>query len=681
MLHTLPVTWVAGVGQAKAKALHDLGIDTVHQLLHHFPVRYEDRRIRPLDSYGPEESVIVRAVVEGAPAIRWQNRRALLRARLLVDGRHRVTGLWFNQPYLKDKLTDGRVVLLTGRYDPTRRTLVVSHTDFGAGDPARYGALSPVYRGSQALPSAQIQGIIRRALQQYGDQWEERLPQALVQRYRLCSYAEAIRWMHEPATEEDLRQARRRLVFEEFLCFQLQLQWLRAHRDGASAGVAHRVPDDALTAFEQSLPHPLTGAQRRVCLQILDRLQKPAPMNLLVQGDVGSGKTWVALWAAYAVARAGSQTALMAPTEILAEQHYREAKRRLEGLGLRVGMLTGSTPARARQEIVGWLAQGDLDLVVGTHALLTEDVQFHNLGLVITDEQHRFGVQQRAILRQKGGRPDVLFLSATPIPRTLALAIYGDIDVGVLDELPAGRKPIVTRWLRLSQEDEAIRLVRRELARGRRAYVVAPLVEESEQLADVASATELWQRLSDAFAGHAVGLLHGRMPSREKDEVMRAFAEGRLQVLISTTVIEVGIHVPEATVMLVYHAERFGLAQLHQLRGRVGRGDWQSHCLLLSDADGPMATRRLETLVESQDGFLIAERDLELRGPGEVFGVRQSGLPEFTVGDVTRDFRVMEVAREEAQRAVESGDLWLLPAWRPMREYLERQMDTTPVRD
>ncbi|MCL6598815.1 MAG: ATP-dependent DNA helicase RecG [Alicyclobacillus macrosporangiidus] len=681
MLDSLPVTWVAGVGQAKAKALRDLGIVTVGDLLHHFPVRYEDRRILTLEAQASSDKVTVRAVVEGMATVRWQNRRSLLRARLLVDGRHRVTGLWFNQPYLKEKLTDGRMVIVSGKFDPARRTLVVSHTDFGSGDSGRYGRWAPVYRASQAISSAQLQTLIERAMEQYGDQVEELLPQALTQRYRLCTHAQALRWMHRPDGDEALKQARRRLVFEEFLCFQLQLQWTRCRREGNTDGMGRDVPEDAFRVFEDSLPHPLTAAQRRVCLQILDRLQRPSPMNLLVQGDVGSGKTWVALWAVYAMARAGGQSALMAPTEILAEQHFREAVARLEPLGLRVGLVTGSTPAKVRQERVAQLARGEMDLVVGTHALLTGDVQFRDLGLVITDEQHRFGVQQRAGLRQKGGRPDVLLLSATPIPRTLAMAIYGDIDVGVLDELPAGRKPIVTRWLPLAQEDRAIRLVRRELAAGRRAYVVAPLVEDSEQLGDVASATQLASRLSDAFAGYSVGLLHGRMSSRDKDEVMRAFVEGRLQVLISTTVIEVGIHVPEATVMMVYHAERFGLAQLHQLRGRVGRGRWQSYCILLSDAEGEMARRRLETLVETQDGFVIAERDLELRGPGELFGVRQSGLPEFLVGDLTRDFRVMEVARDEAVRAMESGDFWLLPSWRPLREHLQRQMQAAPVRD
>ncbi|WP_029420563.1 ATP-dependent DNA helicase RecG [Alicyclobacillus macrosporangiidus] len=681
MLDSLPVTWVAGVGQAKAKALQDLGIVTVGDLLHHFPVRYEDRRILTLEAQASSDKVTVRAVVEGMATVRWQNRRSLLRARLLVDGRHRVTGLWFNQPYLKEKLTDGRVVIVSGKFDPARRTLVVSHTDFGSGDSGRYGRWAPVYRASQAISSAQLQTLIERAMEQYDDQVEELLPQALTQRYRLCTHAQALRWMHRPDGEEALKQARRRLVFEEFLCFQLQLQWTRYRREGNTDGTGRDVPEDAFRVFENSLPHPLTAAQRRVCLQILDRLQRPSPMNLLVQGDVGSGKTWVALWAVYAMARAGGQSALMAPTEILAEQHFREAVARLEPLGLRVGLVTGSTPNKVRQERVAQLARGEMDLVVGTHALLTGDVQFRDLGLVITDEQHRFGVQQRAGLRQKGGRPDVLLLSATPIPRTLAMAIYGDIDVGVLDELPAGRKPIVTRWLPLAQEDRAIRLVRRELAAGRRAYVVAPLVEDSEQLGDVASATQLASRLSDAFAGYSVGLLHGRMSSRDKDEVMRAFVDGRLQVLISTTVIEVGIHVPEATVMMVYHAERFGLAQLHQLRGRVGRGRWQSYCILLSDAEGEMARRRLETLVETQDGFVIAERDLELRGPGELFGVRQSGLPEFMVGDLTRDFRVMEVARDEAVRAMESGDFWLLPSWRPLREHLQRQMQAAPVRD
>ncbi|MBX5435902.1 MAG: ATP-dependent DNA helicase RecG [Alicyclobacillaceae bacterium] len=674
MLRELPVSAVAGVGQAKAKALGELGIQTVHDLLHYFPRRYEDRRIRPYEAFEDGMTVTARAVVEGTPRVRWEGPRSVLTAWLRIDGVHRVRAVWFNQPYVRTKLADGRLLLVTGRYDRSRHSLAVSHTEFNLGDASlRYREWSPVYSTGGRLSNWQLEALIAKALQQYGDRLEEWLPAELTRRYRLVSHREAVAQMHHPDSSETLRQARRRLAFEEFFLFQLQLQWFRAQQKLVPQGEPHSVPDDALPAFEAALPHPLTSAQRRVCSEILADLRSSQPMFRLVQGDVGSGKTWVALWAAYAVWRAGRQSALMAPTEILAEQHAAHAARLLEPLGVPVALLTGSTPPRQRAEVLSGLKSGCLGLVVGTHALLTNDVEFARLGLVITDEQHRFGVAQRAALRAKGRSPDVLMMSATPIPRTLALAVYGDLDVSVIDQLPAGRKPVRTWWLPFREEDKAVRLARRELAQGHQVFVVAPLVEDSERLADVMSAQQLADRLRDKFAGFQVVLLHGRMSSRDKDEAMRAFISGAAQVLVSTTVIEVGIDVSQATVMMVYHADRFGLAQLHQLRGRVGRGSDPGFCVLLADPKSDVARQRLEVLVETHDGFLIAERDLELRGPGEFLGVRQSGLPEFTVGDLTRDLRVMEVARDEAMRLVRNRDFWLLPAYAALRDVVRPQ--------
>ncbi len=669
MLRSLPVTHIPGVGQAKQKCLAALGIHTVYDLLHYFPRKYEDRRPRPLESFSTER-VTVRGVIEGAARIRWHGRKSVCSAWLRVDYRHRVTAIWFNQHYLKPKLVDGRVVVVTGRYNAKKHTLVVSHTDFGGVEPD--SGYMPVYSSTKDFSSTQIQAVIDKALQTYAGQLEEVLPQELVRKYRLVSHQEAVYKMHKPETDEDLRQAHRRLAFEEFFLFQLQLQWFRAQRQQKTQGVGRVLPQDAFPMYRDSLPHPLTRGQEAACRAIAADLTRDTPMQRLIQGDVGSGKTWVAFWAAYAVFRCGEQSALMAPTEILAEQHYSEATRRLVPLGMTVRLLTGSTPAKERAEILKELQSGEVHLVIGTHALLTEDVVFSSLGLVMTDEQHRFGVSQRSILRQKGRTPDVLFLSATPIPRTLALAIYGDLDVTAIRELPSGRKPIRTTWLRMSEEETAIRFARRELAAGRQVYVVAPLVEESERVTDVLSATELEARLKDRFAGHTVGLLHGKMSAREKDEVMREFAAGDIQVLVSTTVIEVGIHVPNATVMMIYHAERFGLAQLHQLRGRVGRGEHASYCILLSDATSEYAVQRMQTMVATQDGFVIAEKDLELRGPGEFLGVRQSGLPEFTVGDLVKDFRIMEVARDEAVALIQNPDFWLLPAYQALKAAVQR---------
>lgn len=669
MLHTVPVTHIAGVGLAKQKCLANLGLHTVYDVLHHFPFRYEDTRAKPLEMFEDGGRATVQAVVEGEARVRWQGKKSVCSVTLRVDQRHRVTGIWFNQPYLKSKLSDGRILTVSGKYDAQRNTLVATQTELGAaGLRLGRGEWEPVYSVVKGISSVQLQALIEQALKHFGPELGEVLPHSLTKKYRLISHHQAVQFMHTPQGEDQLRQAHRRLAFEEFFLFQLQLQWFRSQRDQKARGIARPIPTDAFAQYRAGLPYPLTSAQMKACQTITEDLTSAKPMQRLVQGDVGSGKTWVAFWGAYAAWRTNAQTAFMVPTEILAEQHYRESVRRLDPLGLRIELLTGSTPVKERMRILTGVADGSVDFLVGTHALLTEDVTFSNLGLVITDEQHRFGVSQRSVLRGKGTQPDVLFLSATPIPRTLALAIYGDMDVSVLDELPAGRKPIQTAWVPFVREDDVIRAIRKELAAGRQAYVVAPLVEESEEMTDVTSATELELRLRDQFAGFSVALLHGRMAAKDKDSVMQRFIRGEVQLLVSTTVIEVGIDVPSATVMAIYHAERFGLAQLHQLRGRVGRGAHQSYCFLLSDAKHDVARQRLQTMVDTQDGFIIAEKDLELRGPGEFLGIRQSGLPEFTVGDLAKDFKVMEVARDEALTMVRDRDFWLLPAYTQLRE-------------
>ncbi|GGJ08117.1 ATP-dependent DNA helicase RecG [Alicyclobacillus cellulosilyticus] len=671
-LREVPVTALPGVGRAKAGALAELGIRSVDDLLHHYPVRYEDWRPLPFSAFPDQGVVTAQGVVEGTAEVRWQRGKSILHCVLRIDQRFRVHAYWFNQHWLKAKLTPGRFITVRGRFDRARHAITVTRTAIDSTPSESFSPWTPVYRSSRTLPSHQLHTLILAALDQYAEHLPEVLPHGLREKYRLVTHADAVRGIHKPASAESLRQARRRLVFEEFFLFQLQLQGLRRRHAKSGGGHARPVPDDALSAFMATLPAPLTHAQVRACQEVLADLRRPSAMARLLQGDVGSGKTWVALFAAYAVWRAGSQTALMAPTEILAEQHAAEAKRRLTPLGMRVGLLTGSTPRKERLDVLRGLQSGQLHVVVGTHALLTEDVQFRDLGLVVIDEQHRFGVAQRAKLLEKGDRPDLLTISATPIPRTLALALYGDLDTSILDERPAGRQPVETRWMDLEQsEEEAIRLARRELARGHQVYVVAPLVEDAEEdAAEVISATRLAERLREQFAGFQVGLLHGRMNGREKDAVMRSFVCGELQVLVSTTVIEVGIDVPNATVMLVYHAERFGLAQLHQLRGRVGRGGQRGFCILLADRPTDIARARLDTLIREHDGFVIAERDLELRGPGELFGLRQSGLPEFALGDLARDVKVMEVARTEAQALLRDPDFWLLPAYAGLRAAL-----------
>lgn len=669
MMQDTPLSVIPGVGQAKQKCLAQLGLETVWDLLHHFPMRYEDRRIRPIDGMAVPTSVTVRAVVEGSASLRWQGRRSVLRVPIRVDNRHLLTALWFNQHYLRDKLTDGRILLASGKLDPAKRTLVVSHTEFRTGTQPSADFV-PIYRTTKGIRSSEIWRLVQKALELYSNEIDEVLPRELLQKYRLISHRQALLNMHEPGDEAALHQAHRRLAFEEFFLFQMQLQAFRLIRKQTEERTPLSIPEDAFGRFYQSLPYPLTNAQERVCQEVLVDLRQGHPMVRLVQGDVGAGKTWVAMWAAYAVSVAGEQSAFMAPTEILAEQHFNEAARRLVPQGLCVELLTGSTPLRERTRIKSALQAGEVHLLIGTHALLTEDVHFARLGLVVVDEQHRFGVSQRELLRDKGKDAHVLMMSATPIPRTLALAVYGDLDVSVLDELPAGRKPIATVVVKSKDEAKVIRRVRQRLAEGRQAYVVAPLIEESESGLDVLSATELEAHLKDEFAGFSVALMHGKLSSKDKDRIMHEFAKGDVNLLVSTTVIEVGINVQNATVIMIYNAERFGLAQLHQLRGRVGRGEHESVCYLFSDAVSNLAQQRLQTLAASQDGFFIAERDLELRGPGEFLGVRQSGLPEFSVGDVVRDLKVMEVARDEAVKLLKERDFWLLPKYQGLRDQL-----------
>ncbi|TDY46608.1 ATP-dependent DNA helicase RecG [Alicyclobacillus sacchari] len=667
-----------GVGPAKEHALAALGIHSIHDVLHYFPFRYEDRQIRPLVEWEDGSRVTVRAVVSGNAVVRWRGSKSILSARLRVDGQHLVLCTWFSQHYLKSRLTDGRLLVVTGRWDAKAQRIVAVETSFDVSEPRSKGLL-PVYRANKELGSRQIHQLIGKALDLHADQLLDVLPYTLVQKYRLWSHRDAVIAMHRPRSAEDLRQARRRLAFEEFLLFQIQLHWFRMHRKD-STGVARHVPDDAVERFASLLPAPLTDAQKRACLDILRDLQGDRAMARLIQGDVGSGKTWVALFACYAAHLAGCQAALMAPTEILAEQHAREAERVLGRDGVFVRLLTGSVGSKARREILEGLASGTIDVVVGTHALLTEDVTFCNLGLIATDEQHRFGVSQRSALRSKGTSPDVLMLSATPIPRTLALAVYGDMDVSSLDELPKGRQPIQTIALSMSQEAEAIRLIRRELSAGRQAYIVTPAIEQSEA-ADFTALLDVFDKLREELAGFRVGLLHGKMVVDEKEGVMRAFRDGEIDALVATTVIEVGIDVKNATVMAIYNAERFGLAQLHQLRGRVGRGSYKSYCILLSEANNETAQARIQTMLDTQDGFRIAERDLELRGPGEFLGVRQSGLPQFAVGDLIQDHRIMSVARDEAAQLLASDSFWYSPATEALREAVQVPIDETVYRD
>lgn len=672
-LERIPVGEVSGVGPHRARELEALGIRTVADLLEYFPFRYEDYRLRDLSEARDGEKVTIQGRVFGEPALRMYGPRKSRLAVRLLAGQSVVTAVWFNQAYLKSRLAPGQDIVVTGKWDQRRRSVTVSHTEFsGSSRTAVAGTIQPVYSVSGEITQRWLRKIIRQALAQYGEQIPEILPEELVKKRKLLERKKAVAWIHQPGEIQYGAEARRRMVYEELFLYQLKLQAYRALTRQKADGTAMKLDREAVREFVRSLPFALTGAQKRVIAEILNDLEAPAAMNRLLQGDVGSGKTVVAATALYAAVKAGYQGALMVPTEILAEQHLRSLERMFDGRGVQLALLTGSLTERQRKSVLAGLQMGLIDIVVGTHALIQEDVYFARLGLVITDEQHRFGVNQRSILRRKGWNPDVLTMTATPIPRTLAITAFGDMDVSTLDELPKGRKPVRTFWVKPDMMERVLAFIRKELEQGRQAYVICPLIEESEKL-DVQNAIELHALLQERLAGYKVGLLHGRMANDEKDRVMREFSANETAVLVSTTVVEVGVDVPNATLMIVYDADRFGLSQLHQLRGRVGRGGHQSYCILIADPKTEHGRERMRVMTETADGFEIARRDLELRGPGDFFGTKQSGLPDFRIADLSRDFAILEQARDDAAGLVHRKDFWTAAEYLPLREYLHRE--------
>ena len=662
-----PVQYLKGVGPRRAAELAAAGVQTVEDLLLTLPYRYEDRaRLRPIGDLKPGEAASVCATVLSC-GLRTTRRPGFRIFEMLVqDASGRVRVVFFNQAFLRDVFEAQQRVVLHGRVDrrPTGglqitnpdHEIVSDEPDEDGGDLVHTGRIVPVYEKVGSLTPKSLRRVVHDALQRLPVEVADVLPETVRRGLGLAPRREALAKAHFPPPDtsiEALNQfrtpAQQRLVFEEFFFFQVGLLLQRREADTRVKPRRILVDDRIREAARKVLPFRLTGDQRRALKEIVEDLQRARPMNRLLQGDVGSGKTIVALLAALVAMENGLQVAFMAPTEILAEQHYASVVRVLEPSRFATALLTGTLTAKARREVGGRIATGASQLVVGTHALVQGEVRFKALGLAIVDEQHRFGVVQRATLRDKGLDPDVLVMTATPIPRTLALTAYGDLDTSEIRERIPGRQPIRTMVRSESRRAEVYELIRGQLRAGRQAFVVYPLVEESEKL-DLKAASEMAAELrQQVFPDARVGLVHGRVPAAERDRTMAAFAAGAIDVLVATTVIEVGIDVPNATVMVIEQAERFGLAQLHQLRGRVGRGAAQSHCVLvhasrLSDA----ARARLRALAETTDGFEIAERDLELRGPGDFFGTRQSGVPMFRVGDLLRDHRLMEEARRTA---------------------------------
>lgn len=663
---TQSIQFLKGVGPARAQMLRRLGIETIGDALALLPRRYDDRtNLKPIRSLqvGTQETFEGTILVSGSSRT---GRGRRLYEMIVGDATGTMRCLWFqfHEAYMRQRYRTGQHVIVTGEvrinaYSGQRKE--VHHPDLelieaDEHEPLHTGRMVPVYPATEGLHQKTLRTVIKRIVDEYAHQVEDCLPPALRQRLHLLEASQALREVHFPSADADLEalnhwssEAHRRLVFEEFFLLELGLALRQRDTTIEERRIAYRGTGALADQLRTQLPFKLTTAQEHVLAEIMANMRRPHPMNRLLQGDVGSGKTIVALLAMLLAIESGFQAAIMVPTEILAEQHYLTMHRLVEPLGVRVMLLTSAIKGSRRRELLETIAAGDVDLIVGTHALIQEGLEFKALGLAVIDEQHRFGVLQRATLKRKGYSPDVLVMTATPIPRTLAMTVYGDLEVSIIDELPPGRLPVITQLCYESRRGQSYELMRQVLRQGRQVYVVYPLIEESEKT-DLRAATAMAEQLQrEVLPEFRVGLLHGRLKSDQKEHIMRAFSTGDLEVLVSTTVIEVGVDVPNATLILVEHAERFGLAQLHQLRGRVGRSHHQAYCLLM--ADFPMseeAKRRLQTLTEYDDGFMIAERDLEIRGPGEFLGTRQSGLPELRVAHLIRDQRVLAEARREA---------------------------------
>jgi ATP-dependent DNA helicase RecG len=638
---------------------------TIEDLIYYLPMRYEDRsnlaRITDIE-HNTYATIEVEVRVAGTYAVKGGKLRIFEFSG--IDETGQVRAYWWNQPYLQNSFPRGRKVLLYGLWKRGRRGFFEVEnpdyeftTDDDAADPIHTGRRVPVYRKLGEVRSKQLRSVMHHVLERIDfSEVEDRLPEEVTSRASLISRADALRQIHFPADDASIdlynksqSPAHRRLIFEEFFWLSIAMGLRRQGREAAPKGTIIEINDRVRERVRAILPFKPTAAQKRVLREIVQDMAGPAPMNRLLQGDVGSGKTIVAVQAAVVAIENGYQSAIMVPTEILAEQHARNVKRTLASAPYRVELLTGSLGAARKRELHAAIEAGEVDLVIGTHALIQEAVNFHKLGFVVIDEQHRFGVLQRAELINRGYNPDVLVMTATPIPRSLAMTVYGDLDLSIIDEMPPGRKPVITKVRGEEARTKIYHFLSTIIRQGRQVYVVYPLVEESEKL-DLLNATQMAEHLqSVVFPNFRVSLVHGRMKQEEKDAVMEEFRRASSHILVATTVIEVGVDVPNASVMIIEHAERFGLSQLHQLRGRVGRGDEQSYCILLASHKRTVEAReRLAIMEETSDGFKIAEKDLELRGPGEVMGTRQSGIPAFRIANIVRDHALLEAARREA---------------------------------
>lgn len=644
------IQYVKGIGPKKAYKLNKLGIFTLKDLIFYFPRQYEDRNnLKKIIQLENEDKATIKAVIVGVETTSPRKGMNITK----VDVRDE-TGyaklVFFNQEYVKNTFRSGDTILVFGKVKKNYKNIEMTSCEVEhlTNAPKNTCKVMPIYPLTYGVTNKEIISIIKSVLSNPELKIKEYMPQRIVEKYKLCSIEYAVKNIHNPSSKDALKIALYRIVFEEFLILQLGL-FMFKNGITESDGIKFK-ENEKLKDVLGSLPFKLTNAQNRALNEIIDDMQNNKVMNRLVQGDVGSGKTVVALLALADCVLNGYQGALMAPTEILAEQHYISLTDTLKDFGMRVELLVGSLTKKKKEAVLEKVKNHEVDILIGTHALIEDKVEFDKLGLVITDEQHRFGVRQRSKLSEKGSNPDILVMTATPIPRTLALILYGDLDISIIDELPPGRQPIETIAVDKSKRDRAYNsLVRKEVEQGRQVYIVCPLVEESEAI-EAKAAVDLVEELKlEYFSDLRVGLLHGKMKASEKDAVMKSFKNKELDILVSTTVIEVGVNVPNATLMIIENAERFGLAQLHQLRGRVGRGSHKSYCILIYASKSEVCRQRMSIMEETNDGFKISEKDLEIRGPGEFFGTRQHGLPELKIANIFKHMKILKIAQQEAR--------------------------------
>ena len=668
------VSMLKGIGEQRERKLQKLGISTIEDLLTHYPREYKDRSeiLKIADLPMDEPSTFLAQVKEEG-----QNSRhgRLVYTRMKVyDETGSVGVLWYNQPYMKNSLKIGEWYLFSGKLQKKYgRKEILSPEVERIGENFAGGRIIPVYPASEGVSQKMLRNLMEDALSQMSGGMREELPLWLRKEYKLAERNFAIENIHFPKTEQGFYDARRRLVFEELFVLQTALFQLKNTLEDSGEGIILK-KKKALQEAEGLLPFALTGAQKRVLKEMEKDMTSGKIMNRLVQGDVGSGKTAVAMVSAYWAIQNGYQVTIMAPTEVLASQHFESFQKVFEPAGIKVVLLTGSLKAKEKRETLEQVKNGDAQMIVGTHAVIQKGVEYHKLGLAITDEQHRFGVRQRSTLADKGENVHTLVMTATPIPRTLALILYGDLDISIIDELPPGRQKIDTSAVDSRYHQRIYTFIQKHVKEGRQAYVICPMIEESEKL-EVQSVLNYTEELVKELPECRVACVHGKMKAKEKQEIMDGFAAGNIDVLVSTTVIEVGINVPNATIMLIENAERFGLAQLHQLRGRVGRGSEKSYCILVSDTKTKVAKERMKTMTESEDGFVISEKDLKLRGPGEFFGIRQHGLPELKIADLYKDMAILKEAQSAAAELLKKDRFLEAEEHQLLREHIDGYLE------